>query len=135
MIVNPTSRIGNKSSVDSLISLGVNIVKVFGREHGFRGDVGAGLKVIYAIDAKTGVKIVSLYGKTNKPSKEMLEDVDLMVFDIEEIEVRYFTYIGTLHRVMEACAENGKELLEMKLHLRKKCCRDFVGWSANFKLT
>ncbi|HCU45842.1 MAG TPA: DUF1343 domain-containing protein [Sphingobacterium sp.] len=111
MVVNPTSRIGDQSSVDSLIALGVNIVKVFGPEHGFRGDVGAGVKVTDAIDPKTGVKIVSLYGKTNKPTKEMLEDVDLMIFDIQDIGVRYFTYIGTMHRVMEACAEQGKELL------------------------
>lgn len=111
MVVNPTSRIGNKPSVDSLISLGVNIIKVFGPEHGFRGDVGAGVKIEDAVDPITGVKVVSLYGKTNKPTKEMLEDVDLMIFDIQDIGVRYFTYIATMHRVMEACAENGKELL------------------------
>ncbi|MTI29789.1 exo-beta-N-acetylmuramidase NamZ family protein [Xanthovirga aplysinae] len=111
MVVNPTSRIGNKPIVDSLISLGVNIVKVFGPEHGFRGDLGAGVKVPDDIDPITGIKIVSLYGKTNKPTKAMLEDVDLMVFDIQDIGVRYFTYIATMHRVMEACAENNKELL------------------------
>lgn len=111
MVVNPTSRIGDRSSVDSLVSLGVNIVKVFGPEHGFRGDVGAGVKVADAIDPSTGVKIVSLYGKTNKPTKEMLADVDLMIFDIQDIGVRYFTYIATMHRVMEACAENDVELL------------------------
>lgn len=111
MVVNPTSIIGDKSSVDSLVALGVNVVKVFGPEHGFRGDVGAGVTVGDAIDPATGVKIVSLYGKTNKPTKAMLEDVDLMLFDIQDIGVRYYTYLGTLHRVMEACAENGKELL------------------------
>ncbi|NPE44911.1 DUF1343 domain-containing protein [Sphingobacterium sp. arapr2] len=111
MVVNPTSRIGNKSSVDSLLSLGVNIIKVFGPEHGFRGDVGAGVKIKDDVDPTTGVKVVSLYGKTNKPTKEMLDDVDLMIFDIQDIGVRYFTYIATMHRVMEACAENGKELL------------------------
>lgn len=111
MVVNPTSRIGNKSSVDSLFSLGVNIVKVFGPEHGFRGDVGAGVKISDDVDPSTGIKIVSLYGRTNKPTKEMLADVDVVVFDIQDIGVRYFTYIATMHRVMEACAENGKELL------------------------
>jgi uncharacterized protein YbbC (DUF1343 family) len=111
MVVNPTSRIGDKPSVDSLLALGVNIVKVFGPEHGFRGDVGAGVKVKDAVDPITGVKVVSLYGKTNKPTKEMLEDVDLMIFDIQDIGVRYFTYLATMHRVMEACAEHGKELL------------------------
>ncbi|MBE8719667.1 exo-beta-N-acetylmuramidase NamZ family protein [Sphingobacterium pedocola] len=111
MVVNPTSRIGNKSIVDSLLGLGVNIVKVFGPEHGFRGDVGAGVKVSDAVDPLTGIQVVSLYGKTNKPTKAMLADVDVMVFDIQDIGVRYFTYIATMHRVMEACAEHGKELL------------------------
>lgn len=111
MVLNQTSIIGDKSSVDSLLALGVNIVKVFGPEHGFRGDVGAGVTVGDAKDPATGVKIVSLYGKTNKPTKAMLEDIDLMIFDIQDIGVRYYTYLGTLHRVMEACAENGKELL------------------------
>ncbi|MFD1772147.1 exo-beta-N-acetylmuramidase NamZ family protein [Sphingobacterium suaedae] len=111
MVVNPTSRIGNQSSVDSLLSLGVNIVKVFGPEHGFRGNVGAGVHVNDSIDSLTGVQVVSLYGRTNKPTKEMLQDIDLVIFDIQDIGVRYFTYIGTMHRVMEACAENGKELL------------------------
>ena len=111
MVVNPTSRIGNKSSVDSLFSLDVNIVKVFGPEHGFRGDVGAGVKVKDDTDPATGIKVVSLYGKNNKPTKEMLADLDLLIFDIQDIGTRYFTYISTMHRVMEACAENGKELL------------------------
>lgn len=111
MVVNPTSRIGERSTVDSLIALGVNIVKVFGPEHGFRGDVGAGVKVKDAVDPITGVKIVSLYGKTKKPTKEMLADIDLIIFDIQDIGVRYFTYVATMHRVMEACAENGKTLL------------------------
>ncbi len=111
MVLNQTSIIGEKSSVDSLVALGVNIVKVFGPEHGFRGDVGAGVTVGDATDPATGVKIVSLYGKTNKPTKAMLEDLDLVIFDIQDIGVRYYTYLGTLHRVMEACAQNGKELL------------------------
>lgn len=111
MVVNPTSKIGNKSTVDSLFSLGVNIIKVFGPEHGFRGDVGAGVKVKDDIDPSTGIKIVSLYGKTNKPTRDMLSDVDLVIFDIQDIGVRYFTYIATMHRVMEACAENGKKML------------------------
>lgn len=111
MVVNPTSQISGKTSVDSLISLGINIVKVFGPEHGFRGNVGAGVKVKDAIDPATGVKIVSLYGKTKKPTREMLADLDLLIFDIQDIGVRYFTYVATLQRVMEACAESGKTLL------------------------
>lgn len=111
MVVNPTSIIGKKSSVDSLFSLGVNIVKVFGPEHGFRGDVGAGVHVGDSKDPATGISVISLYGKNNKPTREMLEDVDLMVFDIQDVGARYYTYLATMHRVMEACAENGKELL------------------------
>lgn len=111
MVVNPTSIIGSKSSVDSLFSLGVNIVKVFGPEHGFRGDVGAGVHVGDSKDPATGIAVISLYGKNNKPTKEMLQDVDLMVFDIQDVGARYYTYLATMHRVMEACAENGKELL------------------------
>jgi uncharacterized protein YbbC (DUF1343 family) len=111
MVVNNTSIIGNTPSVDSLQALGVNIVKVFGPEHGFRGDASAGAKVDDSVDPKTGIPIISLYGKTNKPSKESLADIDLMIFDIQDVGARYYTYLATMHRVMEACAENGKELL------------------------
>ncbi len=111
MVVNPTSIIGNKTSVDSLKSLGVNIVKIFGPEHGFRGDASAGIKVDDSFDARTGIPAISLYGKHHKPSKEDMADVDLMVFDIQDVGVRFYTYINTLQYVMEACAENNKELL------------------------
>lgn len=111
MVVNNTSIIGDTPSIDSLLALGVNVVKAFGPEHGFRGDASAGAKVDDAVDAKTGIKIFSLYGKTQKPTKESLADVDVMVFDIQDVGARFYTYIATMHRVMEACAENGKELL------------------------
>ncbi len=111
MIVNPTSIIGNTTSVDSLKALGVNIVKIFGPEHGFRGDASAGIKVDDSFDAKTGIPAISLYGKHHKPSKEDMADVDLMIFDIQDVGVRFYTYINTLQYVMEACAENNKELL------------------------
>ncbi|MGX5691158.1 exo-beta-N-acetylmuramidase NamZ family protein [Arcticibacter tournemirensis] len=111
MVVNPTSIIGSKASVDSLLSLGVNIVKVFGPEHGFRGDASAGVSVDDSKDSKTGIPIISLYGKNHKPSKESLADVDVVVFDIQDVGARFYTYIATMHRVMEACAENGKEML------------------------
>lgn len=111
IVVNPTSVIGNKTSVDSLKTLGVTIVKIFGPEHGFRGDASAGIKVDNSFDAKTGIPAISLYGKHHKPSKEDLEDIDLMVFDIQDVGVRFYTYINTLQYVMEACAENSKELL------------------------
>ena len=111
MVVNPTSIIGNTPSVDSLKALGVTILKIFGPEHGFRGDASAGVKVDDSFDVKTGIPAISLYGKHYKPSKEDLTDVDLMVFDIQDVGVRFYTYINTLHHVMEACAENNVELL------------------------
>ncbi len=111
MVVNPTSIIGNISSVDSLKSLGVNIVKVFGPEHGFRGDASNGAKVDNSVDTKTGIPIISLYGKHNKPSKEDLAGLDLLIFDIQDVGARFYTYISTLHYVMEACAENNLELM------------------------
>ena len=111
LVANQSSQIGNKSSVDSLVSLGINIVKVFGPEHGFRGNASNGAVVGDEKDAKTGISIISLYGKNEKPTKEQLADVDLMVFDIQDVGCRYYTNINTLQYVMEACAENDKELL------------------------
>jgi uncharacterized protein YbbC (DUF1343 family) len=111
MVVNHTSIIGNTASVDSLLSLGVNIARIFGPEHGFRGSASNGAKVDDEIDSRTGIKIISLYGKHHKPTKEDLADIDLMIFDIQDVGARFYTYINTLHYVMEACAENNKELL------------------------
>lgn len=111
MVVNPTSIIGRTPSVDSLKALGVNIVRIFGPEHGFRGDASAGVKVDDSVDPKTGIAVFSLYGKTQKPTKESLSDIDLMIFDIQDVGARFYTYTITMHRVMEACAENGVELM------------------------
>lgn len=111
MLVNQTSIIGKKASVDSLLSLGINIVKVFGPEHGFRGNASAGAKVNNEVDQKTGIPIISLYGKIKRPTKEHLADVDVMIFDIQDVGARFYTYINTLAHVMESCAENGKELI------------------------
>jgi len=111
MLVNQTSIIGKKPSVDSLLSLGINIVKVFGPEHGFRGNASAGAKVNNEVDQKTGIPIISLYGKIKRPTKEHLADVDVMIFDIQDVGARFYTYINTLAHVMESCAENGKELI------------------------
>jgi len=111
MVVNPSSRIGDKASVDSLVSLGINIVKIFGPEHGFRGDASNGAHVDDSVDPKTGIPVISLYGKTGKPSVKDLADVDVMIYDLQDVGARYYTYLATLHRVMEACAENNKELL------------------------
>ena len=111
MVVNPTSVIGSTTVVDSLLALGVKIVKIFGPEHGFRGDASAGIHVDDSFDAKTGIPAISLYGKHNKPTKEDLADIDLMIYDIQDVGVRFYTYINTLQHVMEACADNDKELL------------------------
>ncbi len=97
--------------MDSLKALGVNIVKVFGPEHGFRGNASAGVKVQDEVDPATGISIVSLYGPKRKPSKKDMEDIDLMIYDIQDVGCRFYTYINVLADVMEACAENGRELL------------------------
>lgn len=91
--------------VDSLLNLGVNITKVFSPEHGFRGKAAAGEIVKDGIDLKTGLPIVSLYGDNKKPTAEQLNNIDLLIFDIQDVGARFYTYISTLHYVMEACAE------------------------------
>ncbi|CAN5132541.1 DUF1343 domain-containing protein [soil metagenome] len=111
LVVNQTSIIGSKPSVDSLLGRGVQIVKIFGPEHGFRGNASNGAKVDNEVDAKTGIPIISLYGKNKKPSREHLADVDLVIYDIQDVGARFYTYINTLDHVMEACAENNKELM------------------------
>jgi uncharacterized protein YbbC (DUF1343 family) len=108
---NPTTVIGKKHMVDSLQSLGINIVKVFGPEHGFRGNASNGAHVQDEVDSATHIPIVSLYGQKRKPTKEDLADVDLMIYDIADVGCRFYTNINTLRDIMEACAENGKELL------------------------
>jgi uncharacterized protein YbbC (DUF1343 family) len=111
MVVNPSSQVGGKNSVDSLVALGVKIVKIFGPEHGFRGNVSPGVHVDDERDQITGIPVISLYGKNYKPSKESLQDIDIMIFDIQDVGARYYTYLKTLHHVMEACAESDKELI------------------------
>lgn len=111
VLANQTTIIGERHLVDSLISKGVNIVKVFGPEHGFRGNASNGASVADEKDPETGIKIISLYGKKRKPSKADLADVDLMIFDIQDVGCRFYTYINVLRDVMEACAENNKELM------------------------
>ncbi len=111
VLANPTTIIGKKHLVDSLLSVGVNIVKVFGPEHGFRGNASAGVKVNDEKDPATGVAVISLYGPKRKPTKEDLSNVDLMIFDIQDVGCRFYTYINVLSHIMEACAENNKELL------------------------
>ena len=111
LIINQTSVIGKVQLLDTLLSLKINVVKVFAPEHGFRGDADAGEKVDNSIDKKTGIPIISLYGKNKKPSKEQLIDLDVLVFDIQDVGCRFYTYISTLHYVMESCSESKKFLI------------------------
>ncbi len=112
IVGNQTSVIGETHLVDSLLKLGIDIKNVFAPEHGFRGTAGAGELVKDGIDVKTGVPIISLHGrKKRKPSVEVLKDIDLVIFDIQDVGVRFYTYISTMHYVMEACAEQNITLV------------------------
>lgn len=116
VVANQTSVIFKNNNlythlVDSLLSLDIKVSKVFSPEHGFRGNVDAGEKVEDGKDTKTGLPIISLYGKNKKPSSEQLKNIDVVIFDIQDVGVRFYTYISTLHYIMEACAENNIPLI------------------------
>ena len=112
LAVNHTTIFQNKTHlVDSLLSLGINIKTIFAPEHGFRGTADAGEHIKDGIDAKTGLPVVSLYGANRKPSPEQLKGIDVVIFDIQDVGVRYYTYPSTMHLVMEACAENNKKCI------------------------
>ena len=111
VFANQTSMVGNTHLVDTLVKRGIKVVKIFGPEHGFRGDADAGEKVTSYIDKKTGIEVISLYGAHYKPSKEDLENVDVMIFDIQDVGVRFYTFISSLEYYMDAAFENSKPLL------------------------
>ena len=113
MVVNQTSVIGPHLaiSVDSLVRSGIAVKKIFGPEHGFRGNASNGAKVDDSVDPASGLPVISLYGKHNKPTPTDLAGINLVIFDIQDVGARFYTYISTLHYVMEACAENNIELL------------------------
>jgi uncharacterized protein YbbC (DUF1343 family) len=111
VFANQTSMVKNTHLVDTLISSGINVVKIFGPEHGFRGDADAGEHVANARDKKTGISIISLYGDHKKPTAKDLEDVDVLIFDIQDVGVRFYTYISSLQYYLEAALENHKPLL------------------------
>lgn len=107
LVVNQTSLVGNKHLVDMLIGKGVNVQAIFAPEHGFRGNFDAGEKFSSSVDSKTGVALVSIYGKQRKPSADILENLDIIIFDIQDVGVRFYTYISSMHYMMEAAADAG----------------------------
>ena len=111
LIVNQTSRVGEQHLVDFLLERGHEIVRIFAPEHGFRGGADAGAKVVDGKDGDTGLPIKSLYGRAKKPSEADLADIDLLVFDIQDVGVRFYTYISTLHYAMESAARFGTPVL------------------------
>lgn len=111
ILVNQTSVIGKTPLVDSLVALGVDIKLIFGPEHGFRGNASNGAKVSDAVDPKTGIPVISLYGKLKRPTPEHMAAIDIMIFDVQDVGARFYTYINTLGHLMESCAENNKELM------------------------
>ena len=110
LMVNQSSLVGSTGThlVDTLLSQGINIVRLFVPEHGLRGKVDAGKNVRSGADEKTGLPVVSLYGQRKRPTPEMLADIDLLVFDLQDVGTRFYTYISSMHYLMEACAEEGK---------------------------
>lgn len=111
LVVNQTSSVGETHLVDTLLTKNINITKIFAPEHGFRGDHDAGAHVKNAVDGKTGIPLISIYGKNKKPSQAALADVDVIIFDIQDVGVRFYTYISSMHYMMEAAAEQGIEFL------------------------
>lgn len=113
MVVNHTSIVGVEQThlLDTLLRLNVQVIKVFAPEHGFRGNADAGETVKDGKDSRTGTPIVSLYGNNKKPTAAQLKDIDIVLFDIQDVGARFYTYISTMYYMMEACAENKKEMI------------------------
>lgn len=111
LVVNPTSLVQNVHLLDTLYNKGMHITQVFAPEHGFRGDADAGEFIKNGKDYRTQVPIISLYGKNKKPQPAQLQQTDIMIFDIQDVGARFYTYISTMFYVMQACAENNKELI------------------------
>ena len=138
VVANQTSVVGATHLVDTLLRAGVNVTKIFCPEHGFRGIAAAGAKVDNSTDPKTGLPIISLYGKNKKPTAKQMEDVDVVLFDLQDVGCRFYTYLSTLHYVMEACAERDIPLVVLDRPnpnghyidgpvLDTATCRSFVG--------
>ncbi len=105
LVVNQTSMVGAQHLVDTLIANNINVQAIFAPEHGFRGNYDAGEKFSSSVDEKTGVELVSIYGKNRKPSAEVLANIDVIIFDIQDVGVRFYTYISSMHYMMEAAAD------------------------------
>ena len=111
LLVNQTAVVGNTYLIDTLIVSGVHIKKIFSPEHGFRGTADAGEHVSDSVDAKTGIPVISIYGDKKKPSVADLVGIDIVIFDIQDVGARFYTFLSTLHYIMEACAENKVQLV------------------------
>jgi len=111
LVINHTSLVNNTHLLDTLVALEVQVTKIFSPEHGFRGEKGAGELVDSGIDQVTGLPIISLYGNHKKPTEEDFANLDMIIFDIQDVGTRFYTYISTMHYVMEACAENNLPLI------------------------
>ena len=138
VVGNQTSIMGTTHLVDTLLTKGIRVSKIFCPEHGFRGTAAAGAHIDNSTDPKTGLPIISLYGKNKKPTPEQMADVDVVIFDLQDVGCRFYTYISTLHYVMEACAENKIPLVVLDRPnpnghmidgpvLDTATCRSFVG--------
>ncbi len=111
LLINHTSIIGETHLVDYLLQKNISIKKIFAPEHGFRGKADAGEKIEDNVDAKTGIQVASLYGENKKPTADMLKGLDVVIFDIQDVGTRFYTYISSMHYMMEACAENHVKMI------------------------
>lgn len=111
LFANHTATVNNRHLLDTMLARGVKVTRIYSPEHGFRGDADAGETVPGSTDPKTGIPIISLYGPNKKPTAEQLAEVDVVFFDMQDIGVRFFTYISSLHYMMEACARDNKQLV------------------------
>ncbi len=137
LVVNQSSLVKGKHLLDFLLEKNIQVVKIFALEHGFRGNLDRGKHVTNNIDEATGIPIVSMFGKNRQPKDEQLADIDIVIFDIQDAGARFFTYISSMHELMEACARNNKKLLILDRPnplgdyvdgpVRQKAFKSFVG--------
>ena len=124
LVANHTSLVGKTHLLDTLRTCGVNVLRVFAPEHGFRGTAEAGESIVGYVDARSGVEVASIYGRSKKPSAEQLRGVQVMLFDMQDVGARFYTYLSTLHYVMESCAESGIPLIVLDRPNPNGSCTD-----------